>query len=110
MKKNKSKLMHIHKDQLPDRVQVAMDKNGFSIYRGVLIVWDTNPGEEIIEAVDEFVNNYPDQLMVVHFADNLLEMVWKDGVPSGLGPRVTDTQRGQIELDPSAYVIPVIFN
>lgn len=109
MGKNKNDLKHIHKDQLSERIQEAMDNNGFSIYKGVLVVWDSVQEKKLLEVLDNFIDAHPNKLLAVHFADNLLEMIWKDNVPTGLGPRVTDTEQGRIELDPSAYIIPVMF-
>lgn len=109
MSKSKYDLKHIHRDQLSERIPKAMDKNGFSIYKNVLIVWDSVQEKKLLEVLDSFIDAHPNELLIVHFADNLLEMIWKDNVPAGLGPRVTDTNQGRIELDPSAYIIPVIF-
>ena len=66
--------------------------------------------KKLLEVLDSFIKAYPNELLIIHFADDLLEMIWKDNVPKGLGPRVADTEKGRIEMDPSAYIIPVIFN
>ena len=109
MAKIKKDLKHIHKDQLSDRIQKAIDQNGFSIYRDVLIVWGISPDKKIIELLDKVVDKYPNQLLVVHFEDNLLEMVWKDGVPLEFDHKVVETEGGRIEMVPYEYFIPVIF-
>lgn len=110
MTKIKKDLKHIHKDQLPDRIQVAMDKNGFSIYRGVIIVWGETLSKKIIEVADTVVDKYPGRLLIVHFEDNLLEMIWNDECPPEFGHTVTNTDQGRIEMIPFVYEIPVFFS
>ena len=109
MKKNNSKLAHIYIRQLPERIQQAIVEKGFSVYRNVLVVWDSLPDKAVIDFVDSVVDDYPKGLLAVYFEDNLLEMIWKDKVPDNLQHHITETQRGRIEMDPSAYVIPVLF-
>lgn len=110
MTKIKKDLKHIHKDELSDSIQKAIDSNGFSIYRGVIIVWGKTRSKKIIEFVDTIADKYPGRLLIVHFEDKLLETIWKDDYPPEFGHTVTDTEQGRIEMDPSSYMIPVIFN
>jgi hypothetical protein len=106
----KKDLKHIHKNHLSDRIQNAIDKNGFSIYKGVLIVWSDARDEFLIEMIDDLVQEYPDQLLVVHFDDKLLEMLWKDDIPSKFQDAVINFENIRMELQSSAWMIPVFFN
>lgn len=110
MSKIKKHLKHIFKSQLSDRIGNAIDKHGFSIYKGVLIVWSEMRDEFLLEMIDEIAHEYPDQLLVVHFDDKLLEMLWKDKIPSKYQDAVKDFENIRMELHSSAWLIPVFFN
>ena len=110
MSKIKKDLKHIHKNHLSVKIQNAIDKNGFSIYKGVLIVWGKLQDEKLLELIDTVAGEYPDRLLLVHFEDNFLEMLWKDEVPPGFLHAVTDTELGRIEMQPNVWIVPVIFD
>ena len=101
-------LMHIHKRELPERIQVAIDKYGFSIYKGVLVVWGSSVDKKLLNAVDQILEKEHDNLLVVHLEDNLLDCVWKS-VPDGLAFGAIDTSEGRVEMKSHPYLIPVIF-
>jgi len=105
----KKKLMHIHKSELPQRIQDAIDKNGFSIYKGVLVVWGESENKKLLDTIDLILKKEKNNLLVVHLHDNLLDCVWKS-VPEGLEFGATDTSDGRIEMKSHPYQIPVIFD
>ncbi len=61
--KIKKDLKHIYKNQLSERIPKAIDKNGFSIYKGVLVAWDKLQEKKVIELIDTIVSKYPERLL-----------------------------------------------
>ncbi len=109
MKKNKYNLKHIYKDQLSGDVQDALDNQGFTIYKNVLVVWDKAKDDSVLQIVDYLSKKYPDKLLVAHLDGNVLELVWKDDTPKGFKNNIISTKKGYKTVLNSAILIPVYY-
>lgn len=54
---------------------------GFSLYRGVLIQWDEDGDERILEAIDIVPDDLRQYLLVVQGHEGHIEMLWNFRVP-----------------------------
>ena len=57
--------------------------NGYSIQRGVLIVWDDPREKEIIDLINKLESDVCNQLYVVYGKNNRLQMYWDGNPPFG---------------------------
>lgn len=109
MTKIKKDLKHIHKDQLSVDVQDALDNQGFTIYKNVLVVWNKAKDGSVLQVVDYLSKKYPDKLLIAHLDGNVLELVWKDETPKGFQNNTIATKKGYKTVLNSAILIPVYY-
>jgi hypothetical protein len=109
MKGHKFKLAHIHKDHLSQGIQDAIDNYGFTVYKGVLIVWSSGDDKKVMKVVDQVSNKYPEKLLIVHLDRNVLEMLWKGDVPKGFQSNlITGIVGGHLTVLSDSWLIPVL--
>lgn len=56
---------------------------GFSIYRGVLVQWDEDHDERVLDFLDQTPSYVLDSLLVVQEHEGNIAFVWKGAVPKG---------------------------
>lgn len=56
---------------------------GFSIYRGVLVQWDEDHDERILDVLDNMPANILDSLLVTQEHEGGISFVWEGAVPQG---------------------------
>lgn len=56
---------------------------GFSIYRGVLVQWDEDHDERILDVLDDMPCHVVDAMVAVQEHEGTICFVWKDAVPKG---------------------------
>lgn len=107
MKKNKNDLKHIYKDELSSDIQDALDNQGFTIYKNVLVVWGKAKDNSVLQVVDYLSKKYPDKLLIAHLDGDVLELVWKDDTPKGFNSNVVPTKKGLKVVLNQVILIPV---
>jgi len=108
MKGHKFKLAHIHKDQLSQEIQDAIDTYGFTIYKGVLVVWGRGDDKKVLKVVDQVAKKYPDRLLIIHLEENELQMLWKGDVPTGFQSNIImGIVGGHLTVLSDSWLIPV---
>ena len=107
-KKKKNKLLHIHKDHLSQEIQDAIDNYGFTIYKGVLVVWDKGEDKKVLKVVDQVSKKYSEQLLIVHLDSKVLEMLWNGDVPKGFQSNlITSIVGDHLTVLSDSWLIPV---
>ena len=109
MSKNKSTLMHIHKDELSLEIQQDIEKYGFSIYKNAMVVWSGNSDKRVLRLIDKLSLDYSDRLLIAHLDGDVLELVWKQDVPSGFDSNVLDVANGPLEIKSDVWMVPVMY-
>lgn len=56
---------------------------GFSIYRGVIVQWDEDHDEQILDVLDQMPAHVLDSLLVTQEHEGVIAFVWKGTVPEG---------------------------
>jgi hypothetical protein len=56
---------------------------GFAIYRGVLVQWDEDHDDRVLQFLDEFPAGLVDRLVVVQEHEAKLLLVWHKAIPNG---------------------------
>lgn len=55
---------------------------GFSLYRGVLVQWDEDHDERVLDVLDRFPVNMIERLLIVQEHEGSIAFVWKGKVPA----------------------------
>lgn len=77
--------------QLPN-ARIGEFDDGFSIYRGVLVQWDQDHDERVLQVLDEMPAAVLEKLLVVHESKGGIWFIWDGPTPKGYeegGPGVT---------------------
>ena len=66
--------------------QVQLDdcdprKHGFSVYRGVVVVWDEDMDQRVLGVVDKMSDKDRMNLYAIHEREGSVSMWWRDKVP-----------------------------
>jgi hypothetical protein len=56
---------------------------GFSVYRGVLVQWDEDHDERILDVLDDMPGHVVDAMIAVQEHEGTVCFVWKDAIPNG---------------------------
>ena len=59
--------------------------NGFSLYRGVLVVWDDGHDGRVLDVLDKMPVGVLEQLLAVHERKASISFLWDRLVPMGYG-------------------------
>jgi hypothetical protein len=54
---------------------------GYSIYRGILVRWDEDHDERILQLIDEMPTAVSEQLLVAQEHEGCIRFIWKGKVP-----------------------------
>ena len=73
-------MLRFTEKDFPDRLNSG---HGFSLYRGVLIQWDEDHDERILEVLDGMPARILDRLLITHENQAGIAFVWKGEVPRG---------------------------
>jgi len=86
----KTKLPVFYENDFPN---MASHKNqsdcGFSIYRGVLVQWDEDQDERVLQLLDELPAWVVDRVLVVQEHEGTVEFLCKTKVPQPIKPGTT---------------------
>ncbi len=77
MKKKKTKLRHIHLNMLPNNIQTALNEDGFSLYKNILIVGDKASKKYLINFVDKIPKKVRESLLLVFVYGDTVELIYK---------------------------------
>lgn len=73
------KVPTFHDDDLPD---MQAEPSGYSLYRGVLVQWDQDRDERVLDFVDGLPAAVLEGLLVVQESKGMLALRWADDVPA----------------------------
>jgi len=68
--------------------------NGFSLYRGVLVVWDDDYDVRVLDVLDRMPVNVLEQLLAVYERKASISFLWDKAVPHGY------TEYDPVDLEP----------
>jgi len=107
MNMKEEKLMYTYKDQMPARMQQAIDDNGFTVYEDVLVVCDETKNRLIFPLVDVITKEHPDNLKAIYLdpVNRVLDMVWDGEVPVGYEKGILDTEFMEIQIDCDVTIV-----
>lgn len=72
--------------------------HGFSLYRGILVLWDEDRDTRILSMIDGMEDKDREQLVIAQEHEGTLVLLWKKYIPSkyGVDGMVTNTQDGDV--------------
>jgi len=73
------KVPTFHYDDLPD---MHAEATGFSLYRGVLVQWDQDRDERVLDFVDGLPAGVLEGLLIVQESKGMLALRWAHEVPA----------------------------
>ncbi len=83
MKKNKGTVPNIYVDQLPQDIQEGISKNGFTLHKNVMIVWnEKDKTEDVLKFLDGLSENIRTELLIVSNQAGQVDLIWDDKIPS----------------------------
>lgn len=103
----KTKIPHIYMDQLPDDIQESILKDGFSIYKGVMVVWDWDRDTRILNLIDSMPESQLKNVILVYETKGTLSTVWAKGVPVRFKKLDIVVQKDNWEQSYLKYVIHI---
>jgi hypothetical protein len=76
----------------------AQSECGFSIYRGVIVQWDEDHDERVLDVLDQMPAHILDSLFVVQEHEGAIAFVWKGDVPKGYEEGTDGVEPGDGDL------------
>ena len=76
-----NKIPVIYPDQLPEYIKKSIEYDGFSLYKGVVVVWDPDQDTRILDLIDTMPDSQLQNLILAHETKGTLTTLWKKGVP-----------------------------
>lgn len=84
-KKNSRPNLVVFRDsELPNMsTHRAQESCGFSVYRSVLIQWDDDEDERVLDFIDQLPEPIREQLVATQEHEGVLGLLWRDRIPVG---------------------------
>jgi hypothetical protein len=76
-----TKIPHIYIDQLPEDIQLSMKLDGFTVYKGIIVVWDEDKDTRVLSLIDSMPLSQLENLILVYETEGTLTTIWAKGVP-----------------------------
>ena len=54
---------------------------GFSIYRGIMVQWDEDHDERVLDIIDNMFQHHRNSLLVVQEHEGTISFVWNEAIP-----------------------------
>jgi len=106
MKKNKGTVPHIYLDQLPQDIQDGVSKNGFTLYKNVMIVWsEMDKTDEVLRFIDGLSEDIRKELLLVSNQNGSVDFVWNDKTPSSFHLYKVKMSRKMYQVFHFSYII-----